>query len=1627
MNIGRPILAVLFLLAGAARLHATPAFTFSSITYCHNSTPVATNQTPTIYTTVPDWYVGVATNGFTEPALMGSTRPRTDNYSGTQMMLHLDEGSGTTSADASGIGHIINPVDAKYNGNSCTDGTLSPTVATTTWVAGQANFGNALDYDGNYSAQCSCGFLCTTYAFSASYSLIQNLTTTFTNKSFSVEMWVANAGSPVNVSGTGDAPILQQCSATSTRNCLMLSIRNNRAYFGFWGDDLQGSVRSWVGWHHVAFTFDSASLTQTIYVDGTQDAQRTAGGAYTGNSGNTYLGIAPNWAPGNSFGGQMDDIRIINYEMTGSQVATDKIGQAYYYLQSGNPSYPGRWYPYYPSDGDNWSYGSPSARFKLWPGKRGLPATIGLGGNTNTIAFAAQDVNESKPLNYAMTVTVNQSDLMQPPQPTATSVGTSSITWSWSSYYCNSPYTTYNLTTNAGAPGAPNNSTSYSPGAAAPGLPGALVPNTLYNLSFTATYVDTGGSGSTVGPSGASPTTYTRTLAAAPTTQLDVNATGPTSVSIPMLIRPNPNGTLCQVWGKRNGSYVVVSPYLATNDGAVRSVTNLPKSSNYLFAINCRNDDGIVGPKGPDSAPAPTFVSQPATPSSFAGSVTPDPAICPKTAIAWSWTAVAQGGDYPTPSTADTPYRVRQMNGDGSLGGTMCTPPDGQNSCVEKNLLPDTNYSRVAQANDPLASWAPAVWSDTSPTANVMTRADYTDPPGAPSAVPGSNLIDWSWPAPTNICVSFEYRIHDAVTGAQLPNGTVGDMSVTGSYPAPNWTQLRDAGDNPLATNTLYSIMVVAQDTVSAPSALSASASAYTMADAPTNLRAAFLSTTSVLLQWDSTNPTYTRFEVSMSPVNDLGQPFSFSTLTYITNNWTQKSLQINSLDSGSTYYFRVRAANGRASDSYGGLLSGFAVLASTITGPAPPPLTGTGTSTATVSWTWSYVTGAAGYKLVSTGGTTILDDPDTTQTSLSSGPFLPNTACGARIAAYNSQAGLGPYSNAVYAFTLATTPVLTPGLNGIVSGSTSAVTISWTPNGNSDFTFYEIVLATDSAFGVVAATVSAQSTWTVIAGLFPGSTYYARLRAINGAQQMTNFVPAGSGGTAADPYVTRSSAPVSPYYVPPGLVGLWHLDEASGTWAGDSTPWRNSGRLLCQDIPAVCSAPSSTPAFTTDALPGLGNAVSFSGLRNTMLSIPDAAQYDAFSGSVTVGLWAKPASAVQPDGAALAAKGAWGAESFSLETALVSGAARWRFRAKLGGGGSAVVVSTMPARVGEWDHVVGVFDAGAAAQASLYVNGVFAGSATTGGLMRAVNAEPLTLGNRKDSGGAYNLGYSGLLDDLRLRNGALCAAEVAELYRSYIPNALVPSGVNSGIQLLLPPNAFESAANVYMSADPINHPLRITYSLLSQALARVPTGQLLIPPSQTFPTMVEIVPTLDGVNYYNGPLGSSAVLSMAYADVDGDRVVDGTRPPIPASRLQLYALESGVLTWTPLPTTIDLVSKRVSAPVPHFSVFALFGAAAFGQTISAARVYPVPWIPGGEDRFGGPALIFADLPRQGSIRILTLSGERVVDLPFTSADAGLKRWDGRNEAGRAAASGVYFARVESPEGSRILRFAIER
>jgi immune inhibitor A len=90
---------------------------------------------------------------------------------------------------------------------------------------------------------------------------------------------------------------------------------------------------------------------------------------------------------------------------------------------------------------------------------------------------------------------------------------------------------------------------------------------------------------------------------------------------------------------------------------------------------------------------------------------------------------------------------------------------------------------------------------------------------------------------------------------------------------------------------------------------------------------------------------------------------------------------------------------------------------------------------------------------------------------------------------------------------------------------------------------------------------------------------------------------------------------------------------------------------------------------------------------------------------------------------------------------------------------------------------------------------------------------------------------------------------------------------------------------------------------------------------------------------------------------------------------------------------------------------------------------YPRPWKPGSGASHDAAGITFSSLPDSATIRIYTLLGELVKELKVTAADLNRKVWDGRNTAGKAAASGVYFARIKADTNSadQVLKIAIER
>jgi hypothetical protein len=207
-------------------------------------------------------------------------------------------------------------------------------------------------------------------------------------------------------------------------------------------------------------------------------------------------------------------------------------------------------------------------------------------------------------------------------------------------------------------------------------------------------------------------------------------------------------------------------------------------------------------------------------------------------------------------------------------------------------------------------------------------------------------------------------------------------------------------------------------------------------------------------------------------------------------------------------------------------------------------------------------------------------------------------------------------------------------------------------------------------------------------------------------------------------------------------LGAFWHLDEAAGIVAGDSSGNANHG--------TIDGAAHMSGRF--------GNALRFDGVDDKVL-IPHSATLDP--AAVTVEAWVRSPTSPGPF-RYVVAQGAMDcqAASYALYTGIGGGLA---FYVSSGNNASDVTVSPpAPSSVwdGAWHHVTGTFDG---ATVRLYVDGVQVGtgSSRTIGIGYGLTNPNGLLGS---FGGTCNpeLAYGGDLDEARIWGRALSAQEIA-------------------------------------------------------------------------------------------------------------------------------------------------------------------------------------------------------------------------------------------------------------------------
>lgn len=152
--------------------------------------------------------------------------------------------------------------------------------------------------------------------------------------------------------------------------------------------------------------------------------------------------------------------------------------------------------------------------------------------------------------------------------------------------------------------------------------------------------------------------------------------------------------------------------------------------------------------------------------------------------------------------------------------------------------------------------------------------------------------------------------------------------------------------------------------------------------------------------------------------------------------------------------------------------------------------------------------------------------------------------------------------------------------------------------------------------------------------------------------------------------------------------------------------------------------------------------------------------------------------------------------------------------------------------------------------------------------------------------------------------------------------------------------------------------------------------------------------------------------LSISYADTD----TSGQTP----AQFIVARYDAAGNVWVPIPSSVDQANQVVRAQTRLLGVFQLMQTAP-SNTVSTAKAFPNPMRPA----LGHREMTFIRLPANSRIRIHTLKGVLIKEL--TADASGMASWDGTNQSGAAAVSGVYFVLAQGAGESRTLSVAVER
>ena len=152
----------------------------------------------------------------------------------------------------------------------------------------------------------------------SAYGTLYSLPGGFFTGTWTVSVWY-NLNFTQSQKSTGDNSFLGQ-GIVSADQALHLGQRGTTIYFGFYSDDISGSINITTGtWHNTVFQYNPATRLKSIYTDGVLDASATASGYYTGTIANTTLGMY-GWSTGHTLWGYLGQVAIYNRTLSHSEI-----------------------------------------------------------------------------------------------------------------------------------------------------------------------------------------------------------------------------------------------------------------------------------------------------------------------------------------------------------------------------------------------------------------------------------------------------------------------------------------------------------------------------------------------------------------------------------------------------------------------------------------------------------------------------------------------------------------------------------------------------------------------------------------------------------------------------------------------------------------------------------------------------------------------------------------------------------------------------------------------------------------------------------------------------------------------------------------------------------------------------------------------------------------------------------------------------------------------------------------------------------------------------------------------------------------------------------------------------------